>query len=46
MAAYFATEIEAGRLSYLAVVSKYPQFKSDIDKILVGDGKQDLIVQV
>ena len=45
MAAYFALQIENGKLNYSAVVSKYPQYKSDIDAILVADGKQDLIVQ-
>ena len=45
MAAYLAQQIEIGKLSYIAVVAKYPQFKNDIDTILVGDGKQDLIVQ-
>ena len=43
MAAYFAMRIEAGKLDYTAVVTKYPQFKSDIDEILIADGKQDLI---
>ena len=45
MAAYLAMQIENGKLSYIQVVSKYPQFQADIDTILVGDGKQDLIVQ-
>ncbi|MGM0971696.1 MAG: hypothetical protein ACQEW2_02430 [Bacillota bacterium] len=45
MAAYFAMRIEDGKLDYTAVVTKYPQFKEDIDLILVADGKQDLIVQ-
>jgi len=44
MAAYLAMRIEAGKLDYVAVTAKYPQFKSDIDLILVADGKQDLIV--
>ena len=43
MAAYFAMRIEAGKLDYTAVVTKYPQFKSDIDEILIADGKEDLI---
>jgi hypothetical protein len=45
VAAYLAMRIEAGKLDYSAVVAKYPQFKSDIDAILVADGKQDLIVE-
>lgn len=44
MAAYLAYRIELGKLDYLAVVTKYPQFKNDIDAILIADGKQDLIV--
>lgn len=45
MAAYLAMRIEDGKLDYAAVVSKYPQFKADIDQILVADGYQDLIVE-
>lgn len=44
MAEYFAMRIEGGYLDYRSVVTKYPQFKSDIDAILVADGRQDLIV--
>jgi len=44
MALYLAMRIEVGKLDYAAVVAKYPQFKSDIDEILVADGYQDLIV--
>lgn len=44
MAVYFALRIEAGKLNYVAVVTKYPQFKSGIDAILIADGHQDLIV--
>jgi hypothetical protein len=44
VAAYLAMRIEDGKLDYSAVVAKYPQFKSDIDLILVADGFQDLIV--
>jgi hypothetical protein len=45
MAAYFAMRIEAGKLDYQAVVTKYPQYKSDIDEILINDGQQNLIVE-
>ena len=45
MAGYLAMRIEAGKLDYLAVVTRYPQFKADIDIILVNDGFQDLIVE-
>lgn len=44
MAAYLAMRIELGKLDYKAVVLKYSQFKSDIDEILIADGRQDLIV--
>jgi len=44
MAAYLAMRIEMGKLDYAAVVTKYPQFKADIDEILINDGYQNLIV--
>ena len=44
MAGYLAMRIEAGKLDYTAVVARYPQFKTDIDAILVNDGFHDLIV--
>ena len=44
MAGYLAMRIEAGKLDYTAVITRYPQFKADIDTILVNDGFQDLIV--
>lgn len=46
MAGYLAMRIEAGKLDYLAVVTRYPQFKDGIDEILINDGFQDLIVNV
>jgi hypothetical protein len=44
MAAYLANQILLGKLNYSAVVTKYPQYKADIDTILVGEGREDLIV--
>ena len=44
MVGYLAMRIAAGKLDYLAVVTRYPQFKDDIDEILINDGFQDLIV--
>lgn len=44
MAVYFASRIEKGKLDYKAVVAKYPQYKDDIDEILVADGYENLIV--
>ena len=34
MAGYLAMRIEAGKLDYTAVITRYPQFKVDIDTIL------------
>lgn len=44
MAGYLAMRIMDGALDYVAVTRLYPQFKSDIDEILINEGKQDLIV--
>ena len=44
MAGYLSMRIMLGKLDYLAVVTRYPQFKADIDTILINDGFQDLIV--
>lgn len=41
---YLAMRIVDGFLDYVAVVTKYPRFKSDIDDILIEKEKQDLIV--
>ena len=41
---YFASRIKSGKLDYLSVVTRYPQFKDGIDEILINDGFQDLIV--
>ncbi|MDO4924801.1 MAG: hypothetical protein Q3980_03940 [Turicibacter sp.] len=43
MAAYLANQILKGRLDYTLVVSRYGEFKEDIDTILISEGKQDLI---
>ena len=44
MVGYLAMRIESGKLDYLSVVTRYPQFKDGIDEILINDGFQDLIV--
>lgn len=41
---YLAMRITQGKLDYMAVTTLYPRFKEDIDKILVNEGKQDLIL--
>ena len=46
MAAYFAMRIEKSKLSYSAVISKYPQYKDEIDEILIADGFENLITEV
>lgn len=38
MAAYFALRLENSKLNYNTVVQKFPQFKEDIDLILLADG--------
>jgi len=43
MAGYLAMRIENMALNYTTIVTKYPQFKSDIDEILINDGFQELI---
>ena len=45
MAAYLAMRIEKGKLDYSAVVTLYPQFKAEIDEILINDGYQHLIAR-
>lgn len=34
MAKYLARQIKIGKLNYNEVITKYPEFKEDIDKIL------------
>lgn len=44
MAGYLAMRIMADKLDYVAVTTLYPQFKGDIDEILINEGRQELIV--
>lgn len=48
MALYIATEIIGGGLDYLAFFSipNYLPFKASVDAILIGEGKQALIVPI
>lgn len=46
MEGYLAMRIEKGALDYFTVITKYPQFKIDIDVRLINDGYQDLIIVV
>lgn len=43
MAGYFAMRIIKGMLSYKEVVTRYPEYKEEIDFILKAEGKGDLI---
>ena len=43
MAAYLANQILKGKLDYALVVARYPQFKEDIDTILILEGEENLI---
>lgn len=43
MALYLAKRIELGKLDYKSVVEKFPEFKIEIDEILVADGFEDLL---
>lgn len=43
MAVYLANQILKGRLDYHLVISRYVEFKEDIDSILISEGKQELI---
>lgn len=43
MAPYLALQIIKGKLKYELVVAKYPQYKDEIDQILIGEGLEHLI---
>ncbi|MPM61942.1 hypothetical protein SDC9_108806 [bioreactor metagenome] len=45
MVAYLALQIMKGKLDYVAVVTKFPQYKEDIDTILIAEGREDLIIK-
>ena len=46
MSAYFASRIIKGALKYEDVIRKYPNYKEDIDLILIAEGYSDLIVEL
>ena len=46
MASYFASRIIKGALKYEDVINKYPQYKEDINSILISEGHSDLIVEL
>ena len=43
MAAYFAWRIMKRKVKYSKVISVYPEYKEDIDAILVAEGEDELI---
>ena len=45
MAGYLAMQILKGKLTYVQCVDKFPQYKEEIDKILVLEGREDLITE-
>ncbi|MGL5718838.1 MAG: hypothetical protein ACRCX2_37900 [Paraclostridium sp.] len=47
MVAYLAMQIEEGKLTYLQVkgLKNFPQYKEDIDTILITDGYGHLILE-
>ena len=46
MASYFASRIIKGALKYEDVINKYPQYKEDINSILISEGYSDLIIEL
>ena len=38
LAKYMATQIKYGKLDYNKVVTKFPQYQEDIDKVLESEG--------
>jgi hypothetical protein len=46
MASYFANRIIKGALKYEDVINKYPQYKEDINSILISEGYSDLIIEL
>lgn len=45
MGDYLGYRISIGKLDYTEVVTKYPQYKVDIDSYLTERGQEKLIVQ-
>lgn len=43
MAKYLANQIVLGKLDYVVVLEKYPNFKEEIDAFIVGKGREDLL---
>ena len=43
LASYLAKRILKGKLKYKLVVKVYPEYKEEIDEILIAEGREDLI---
>ena len=43
MATYLAMQILKEKLRYEQVIPKFPEYKEDIDMILVLEGREDLV---
>lgn len=46
MVAYLVMQILKGKLSYKQCISRFPQYKEEIDTIIRVRGREDLIVEV
>lgn len=43
MVLYMTMRIIDGKMDYKVVVTKFPQYKEEIDLILIAEGRHDLI---
>ena len=43
MVTYLAMQILKGKIYYTQTVEKFPQYREDIDLILITEGKEDLV---
>lgn len=41
---YLALQIRKGQADYIVVIDRYPQYKNEVDEILVSEGYEHLIV--
>lgn len=38
MAQYFVLRLKEGKLNYFKIIERYPQYKDEVDKLLLQDG--------
>jgi hypothetical protein len=43
MAAYFALRIMKRKIKYSKIISAFPEYKEDIDAILIAEGEDELM---